>query len=157
MTRIPHNQNQFELYVEKHLKKKNLSIPYLLNEFIRGQEFAANIICKNGQIYMFQVCPSSPIQTNYVSMEHRAIEKWVEKFVSKTQLSGLVCFDFLVNEKGEAYCIECNPRLHSAVVSFSTPKMVRILNDLFINVSNFHLRCLPIGSCFDQNDTLYKD
>ena len=35
--------------------KKDLSVPYLLNEFIKGEEYAANVVFKNGQIYMFQV------------------------------------------------------------------------------------------------------
>ena len=55
MTRIPSDKVQFEAYVEQHLMKKDLSVPYLLNEFIKGEEYAANIICKDGKIYMFQV------------------------------------------------------------------------------------------------------
>ena len=55
MTRIPSDEAQFDAYVEQHLMKKDLSVPYLLNEFIKGEEYAANIICKDGKIYMFQV------------------------------------------------------------------------------------------------------
>merc|ERR1712129_304315 len=102
---------------------------YLLNEFIKGEEYAANIVCKDGKIYMFQVCPSSPIQTNYVSVEHKGIQDWVTTFVKATNLSGLVCFDFLVDNDDNAYCIECNPRLHSAIVSFeSKTKMNESIN-----------------------------
>ncbi len=126
LTKIPSNSENFELFVENHLKKKkDLTIPYLLNEFVNGPEFAANVVCKNGQIYEIHVCPSSPIQTNYVSLEHQGIENWLELFVEQTNLSGLVCFDFLVDgQSGEVFCIECNPRLHSAVTSFRTPVLV---------------------------------
>ena len=55
MTQIPSEKAQFEAYVNQHLLKKDLSVPYLLNEYIQGEEYAANVICKNGNIYMFQV------------------------------------------------------------------------------------------------------
>ena len=55
MTKIPSDKDQFESYINQHLMKKDLSVPYLLNEFIKGEEYAANVVCKNGQIYMFQV------------------------------------------------------------------------------------------------------
>ena len=55
MTKIPSDKDQFEKYVSQHLLKKDLSVPYLLNEFIKGEEYAANVVCKNGKIYMFQV------------------------------------------------------------------------------------------------------
>lgn len=70
------------------------------------------------------MCPSSPIQTNYVSVEHKGILDWVTTFVKATNLSGLVCFDFLVDNNDNAYCIECNPRLHSAIVSFESQTKV---------------------------------
>lgn len=124
LTQIPSNPQEFETYIEEHLKKKDLSVPYVLNEFVQGQEYAANVICKNGIIYMIHVCPSSPIQTNYISMSHQPIENWVKKFIKTTNLSGLVCFDFLVTQENIAYCIECNPRLHSAIVSFQTPQSI---------------------------------
>lgn len=125
-TKIPHDIVEFENFVESHLKHKDLSVPYILNQYIKGQEFAANLICKNGQIFMLQVCLSSPIQTNYISMRHHGIERWVTEFVQKTRLSGLVCFDFLVDDDNNVYCIECNPRLHSAITSFNSPGLVKI-------------------------------
>jgi len=131
MTQIPSDKDQFEAYVNQHLMKKDLSVPYLLNEYIEGEEYAANVICKNGNIYMFQVCPSSPIQTNYVSIDHEGIQEWVTTFVKATGLSGFVCFDFLVDKNNNVYCIECNPRLHSAVVSFeSQSKMSQLHQSL---------------------------
>merc|ERR1712127_469626 len=131
MTKIPSDKDQFESYINQHLMKKDLSLPYLLNEFIKGEEYAANVVCKNGHIYMFQVCPSSPIQTNYVSVEHKGIQEWVETFVKNTNLSGLVCFDFLVDIDDNVYCIECNPRLHSAIVSFES--QTKVSNTYFKN------------------------
>ena len=42
---------------------------------------------------------------------------WIKEFVSRMNLSGSLCFDFLEDPvSGEMLCIECNPRLHSAIV-----------------------------------------
>ena len=57
-------------------------------------------------------------------MEHKGIQEWVKTFVKNTNLSGLVCFDFLVDKDDNVYCIECNPRLHSAIVSFESQTKV---------------------------------
>jgi len=131
MTQIPSKKDQFETYVNQHLLKKDLSVPYLLNEYIQGEEYAANVVCKNGNIYMHQVCHSSPIQTNYVSVDHEGIQEWVTTFIKATGLSGFVCFDFLVDKNNNVYCIECNPRLHSAIVSFeSQSKMAELHQSL---------------------------
>jgi len=143
MTKIPSDKDQFESYVNQHLMKKDLSVPYLLNEFIKGEEYAANVVCKNGQIYMFQVCPSSPIQTNYVSVEHKGIQEWVTTFVKNTGLSGLVCFDFLVDKDDNVYCIECNPRLHSAIVSFESQRKMDELHQGLIAALNAQENTMP--------------
>ena len=79
------------------------------------------------------MCPSSPIQTNYVSVEHKGIQDWVTTFVKATNLSGLVCFDFLVDNNDNAYCIECNPRLHSAIVSFESQTKVIVEYNVFLS------------------------
>jgi predicted ATP-grasp superfamily ATP-dependent carboligase len=57
-------------------------------------------------------------------VEHKGIQEWVTTFVKNTGLSGLVCFDFLVDKDDNVYCIECNPRLHSAIVSFESQSKV---------------------------------
>ena len=59
-----------------------------------------------------------------MSVEHKGIQEWVTTFVKNTGLSGLVCFDFLVDKDDNVYCIECNPRLHSAIVSFESQSKV---------------------------------
>ena len=54
-TRVPGDKNKFEEYVENKLKYKDQSIPYILSEFIEGQEYAANILCHQGKLLMCQV------------------------------------------------------------------------------------------------------
>ena len=66
-------------------------------------------------------------------MEHKGIQDWVTTFVKATNLSGLVCFDFLVDNNDNAYCIECNPRLHSAIVSFESQTKVIVQHNVFLS------------------------
>ena len=54
-TMVPSNNQAFEEYVKNHLTKKDLRVPYLLNEFVKGEEFAANVACRDGAIFMIQV------------------------------------------------------------------------------------------------------
>ena len=78
--------------------------------------------------FLFQICPSSPVQVNYTVTEHEGIKQWLKNFVSAKRLSGFICFDFIVDKNTkEAYCIECNPRLHSAIVSFNTNSQVSLI------------------------------
>ena len=75
--------------------------------------------------FFLQIFPSSPIQINYSVTDHPGIRQWLKQFVSAKRLTGLVSFDFIVDKNtDEAFCIECNPRLHSAIVSFNSKSQV---------------------------------
>ena len=54
-TRIPADKAKFEYYIENRLRYKDQSVPYILSEFIEGQEYAANILCHQGKLLMCQV------------------------------------------------------------------------------------------------------
>ena len=54
-TTIPSDDLEFEKYIQNHLRKKDLSIPYFVNEFVEGREFGANVGCIDGKIFMLQV------------------------------------------------------------------------------------------------------
>lgn len=118
-TRIPSNAEEFEKYIACYESKLNSNNPYLVHQFIKGKEFAANAIVVDGHLQAFHVCPCSPMQIDYDVVKHPEIKEWVETFCKAKQLTGFVCFDFLEDETtGQVYCIECNPRLHSGVVSY---------------------------------------
>ena len=118
-TRIPSNAEEFEKYIACYETKLNSNNPYLVHQFIKGKEFAANAIVVDGHLQAFHVCPCSPVQIDYDVVKHPEIKKWVERFCKAKQLTGCVSFDFLEEETtGNIYCIECNPRLHSGLVSY---------------------------------------
>lgn len=118
-TPIPSNSTEFEKYLANYESKLNCDNPYLVHMFVKGKEFAANAIVSKGNLQAFHVCPCSPMQIDYDVTKHPEIKKWVEEFCKAKKITGCICFDFLEDDdSGEVYCIECNPRLHSCVVSY---------------------------------------
>ncbi|CAM9130749.1 unnamed protein product [Heterosigma akashiwo] len=116
-----------------YTKKYNISpqTPHLLIQFLDGQEFCTTSIIKDGRILAHTTSPSGPVQLNYKHVDIREIEEWVRNFAQKANLTGSHSFDFLMHE-GKPYPIECNPRLHSAVVNFH--ENPEVLVDSYLSV-----------------------
>ena len=96
----------------------SLETPWIMQEFIAGQEFCTHSTVRNGEIRLHCCCESSAFQVNYEQIEHPAILDWVTRFVKALNLTGQVSFDFMQAEDGAIYAIECNPRTHSAITMF---------------------------------------
>lgn len=89
--------------------------PWILQEFVEGQEFCTHSTVRDGRLTVYCCCESSAFQVNYAHVEHPGIRRWVDTFVSEAGLTGQVSLDFIVDEHGEPWAIECNPRTHSAI------------------------------------------
>ncbi len=94
------------------------SKPWVMQEFIRGQEYCFHATARKGKIRLHCCSKSSPFQINYEQVDNPAIYQWVETFIEKMALTGQICFDMIQTEDGTVYPIECNPRLHSAITMF---------------------------------------
>jgi hypothetical protein len=93
--------------------------PYILQEFIQGEEYCTHGTCLNGELTLFTCCHSSAWQLNYKHIEHPAILEWCTTYIRELKLTGHASFDFIVSDDdGKAYGIECNPRVHSAITAF---------------------------------------
>lgn len=92
--------------------------PWVMQEFIKGQEYCFHATARNGKIRLHCCSKSSPFQVNYEQVDNPAIYNWVATFVEKMNLTGQICFDIIQTPDGTVYPIECNPRLHSAITMF---------------------------------------
>ncbi|KYH43525.1 hypothetical protein [Branchiibius sp. NY16-3462-2] len=92
--------------------------PWVLQQYVEGREFCTHGTVREGRLQVFACCPSSPFQVNYRHVDKPAIEEWVRGFVGPLRLTGQYSFDFIEDEHGEVYPIECNPRTHSAITMF---------------------------------------
>jgi predicted ATP-grasp superfamily ATP-dependent carboligase len=93
--------------------------PWIMQEFIPGQEYCTHSTVRDGELRMHCCCKSSAFQINYEHVDQPEIEAWVRRFVSGLNLTGQVSFDFIqAKDSGQIYAIECNPRTHSAITMF---------------------------------------
>ena len=92
--------------------------PWIMQEFITGQEYCTHSTVRDGELRLHCCCESSAFQINYAMIDRPEIEMWVRKFAKGLNLTGQVSFDFMEAASGEIYAIECNPRTHSAITMF---------------------------------------
>lgn len=92
--------------------------PWVLQSFIEGQEYCTHGTAVDGKLTLFCCCESSPFQVNYVHVHKPAIEQWAATYVGKLGLTGQYSFDFIEDQQGKIFPIECNPRTHTAITTF---------------------------------------
>lgn len=108
--------------------------PWVLQEFVPGEEFCAHVTAHDGRVTIFCCCRSSAFQLDYESIDDPEIEDWVTRFVSHYELTGQLSFDFIrAVDDGKLYAIECNPRVHSAITTFHATDGVA---DAYVGVSD---------------------
>lgn len=107
--------------------------PWIMQEFITGQEYCTHSTVRDGVLTLHCCSKSSAFQVNYEQVENPQILQWVSHFVKELNLTGQISFDFIEQEDGKVYAIECNPRVHSAITMFyDQPKVVA---DAYLNQS----------------------
>jgi predicted ATP-grasp superfamily ATP-dependent carboligase len=100
--------------------KINEECPWIMQEFIVGTEYCTHGMVRDGQLQVYACCQSSPWLLNYQHLDNKPkILQWVKKFCADTGISGQASFDFIESEEdGLPYALECNPRTHTAIVTF---------------------------------------
>jgi predicted ATP-grasp superfamily ATP-dependent carboligase len=95
------------------------SRPWVMQEFIPGQEYCTHSTIRNGHLQLHCCCESSAFQVNYAHVDRPEIVAWIRTFADQFKLTGQVSFDFIqADDDGQIYAIECNPRTHSAITMF---------------------------------------
>lgn len=108
---------------------------YILQEFISGDEYCTHALVIRGRVRAFVACASATVLMHYVALPaesklSRAMLAFTERLAGERGegFTGHVSFDFLVRrgdtgeeKDGEVvlYPIECNPRVHTAIVLFN--------------------------------------
>ena len=107
--------------------------PWVLQQFIKGEEYCTHAVVVRGEVKAFVACPSLDLLMHYKALPptsslSTAMLKFTSEFAARSgqHMTGHLSFDFLVQEtvteKGfekTLYPIECNPRAHTAVVLFN--------------------------------------
>jgi hypothetical protein len=125
----------------RHLARLRISEaePWILQQFVVGDEFCTHALVVRGHVRAFVACPSSELLMHYTALPpesalSRAMLAFTQTYAAEggESFSGHLSFDFLVEDPTPTepdeivlYPIECNPRAHTAVCLFNgTPEMV---------------------------------
>jgi len=105
---------------EAHVKAQRISEnnPWVLQQFIKGEEYCTHSTVRDGQVRAFVACPSSELLVNYYVVDRPNMLEFTRKFAEKLNLTGQLAFDFIESEDGTIFPIECNPRTHTAITLF---------------------------------------
>ena len=107
--------------------------PWVLQQYIRGEEYCTHALIIRGEVRAFVACPSLELLMHYEALPPTsslsvAMLKFTTEFAARSgkHMTGHLSFDFLVQEtttesglEKTLYPIECNPRAHTAVVLFN--------------------------------------
>ncbi|MCJ1411445.1 hypothetical protein MMC19_005534 [Ptychographa xylographoides] len=108
--------------------------PWILQQYIKGEEYCTHALVVDGHVKAFVACPSLELLMHYEALPKtsalsQAMLRFTQEFAKRSGpgLTGHLSFDFMVEEipteKGlhrSLYPIECNPRAHTAVVLFNS-------------------------------------
>ena len=98
---------------------------------IEGQLVSTFSIADRGRVMATSVYVGSVMSGTVAVCFERiidaAIERWVRDFVAATGHSGMIAFDFVVDDHGKPWAIECNPRATSGVHFFATQALASLL------------------------------
>lgn len=106
--------------------------PWVLQQFIQGEEYCTHALVADGEVKAFVACPSSELLMHYQALPptsalSESMLQYTKEYVARTSesMTGHLSFDFLVEDRQTdrgvekiLYPIECNPRAHTAVVLF---------------------------------------
>lgn len=103
--------------------------PWVIQEFIDGEQFCTYSIVKNGKIfahttYKTEYRAGKGASIAFQHIEEKQIYDWIEKFVKNLNFTGQIAFDFIKNKEGKAFPIECNPRLTSGIHLFRNTNVI---------------------------------
>ncbi|KAJ9654827.1 hypothetical protein H2198_006182 [Neophaeococcomyces mojaviensis] len=124
----------------KHLSRLDISkqSPWILQQFIKGQEYCTHSLVVKGHVRAFVACPSAELLMHYEALPpssklSRSMLEFTKTYAKAggESFTGHLSFDFLVEQqeldclnnnpdaKLTLYPIECNPRAHTAVALFN--------------------------------------
>jgi len=98
--------------------------PWIVQEFIDGLHLCTFSLTQKSRVLAHAVYPSQQqwgigSSTVFEHMNHPGTQRWVERFVSKTNFTGQIGFDFIETADGILYPIECNPRATAGIHLFN--------------------------------------
>lgn len=98
--------------------------PWVAQEWAYGNRYCTYSICHEGNLYAHGTYPvdyaiDGHSCINFEAINQPKVVEWISRFVKSIGYSGQIAFDFIEDNKGTLYAIECNPRATSGLLLFS--------------------------------------
>jgi len=107
--------------------------PALVQRLVVGAEHSSCSLAHEGRIQATSVyrgtLMSGSVAVGFERVDHPAIEAWIARFVESVGWTGFIAFDFIVDEAGVPWGIECNPRTTSGLHFFAEDDLARAVLD----------------------------
>ncbi|MGD1955095.1 MAG: ATP-grasp domain-containing protein, partial [Sphingomonadales bacterium] len=92
----------------------------VIQKRIHGQEISSFTVARDGQVQGTALYKGLIFAGTVATLFERVtgltpVEEWIARFVKAENYSGFIAFDFIVEDNGAAFPIECNPRLTSGI------------------------------------------
>ncbi len=104
---------------------------WVIQEKITGREVSTQSVCSDGEVLGHVtyrgLIYSGTVSVAFERIDELSIEAWTRQHVSTTGFSGFTAFDFIIDEAGTPWAIECNPRLTSGIHFFDHADLARVV------------------------------
>jgi len=127
----------------------------LVQRRVIGAEVSTCSLARNGKrratsIYRGTLMGGT-VAVGFERIENEAVERWVDHFIHSTGWTGFISFDFIIDQAGTPYAIECNPRTTSGLHFFETEDLARaILNETHEIRFRPARRMMQFWSCMEE-------
>ena len=95
---------------------------WVLQSFVEGKQYSAYALTCDGEVRGLSIYAHQQsgfnVSLHFTAHQSTQITAWVCDFVKKSHFSGNISFDLIVDEKGDIFPIECNPRITSGIHLF---------------------------------------
>jgi hypothetical protein len=95
------------------------AIPTIVQRCVMGAEYSSCSIAHDGRVSSTVIYraaqKSGSVAVAFERVEHPALEDWITRFIAAAQWTGFIAFDIMVDEAGQPWGIECNPRTTSGL------------------------------------------
>lgn len=97
--------------------------PWIAQEMIHGRKLCTYTICRDGRVQAHATYPviigiGGVSCVAFEAIHHQGTQDWVERWARLENFTGQVGFDFIEDETGALYAIECNPRATAGIHLF---------------------------------------
>lgn len=105
----------------------------VVQRFIAGAEFSSCTLAAEGRVLGTAVYRGlqfgGSVAIAFERVAHPAIEAWIAQAVAALGWTGFIAFDFRVDDHGQVFGIECNPRTTSGLHFFEPEDIARAILD----------------------------